>query len=169
MRYVVTVAGRDLEVVVDAEGVRVDGVAVAARLDGPVGGAGLTLTLDGVQHRVRVSPGATRGQATVSVDGWTLPVDAVDDRTRAIRALAAATAGPTGPAPVVAPMPGLIVRVPVAAGDRVVAGQGVVVMEAMKMENELRAAGPGVVRTVEVRAGTAVEKGALLVTFEAEG
>jgi len=168
VRYVVTVAGQALEVVVDAEGVRVDGVPVAARLDAPAGAGGAILTLDGVQHRVRVAAGVTRGQATVSVDGWTVPVDAVDDRTRAIRALAAATAGPAGPAPVVAPMPGLIVRVQVAPGDHVAAGQGVVVMEAMKMENELRAVGPGVVRRVEVRAGTAVEKGALLVTFEAE-
>ena len=90
-------------------------------------------------------------------------------RHRRSLALAAATAGPVGPAPLVAPMPGLIVRVHVAPGDRVEAGQAVVVMEAMKMENELRAAGAGVVRTVEVRAGTAVEKGALLVTFDAPG
>ncbi|HJP60192.1 MAG TPA: acetyl-CoA carboxylase biotin carboxyl carrier protein subunit, partial [Gemmatimonadaceae bacterium] len=68
--------------------------------------------------------------------------------------------------PIVAPMPGLIVRVNVAPGDAVEAGQGVVVMEAMKMENELRATGPGKVRSVEVAPGVAVEKGALLVALE---
>jgi pyruvate carboxylase subunit B len=64
-------------------------------------------------------------------------------------------------------MPGLIVRVNVSVGDRVEAGQGLVVMEAMKMENELRAAAAGTVRTVRVRPGEAVEKGQVLVEFEA--
>jgi pyruvate carboxylase subunit B len=63
-------------------------------------------------------------------------------------------------------MPGLIVRINVSPGDTVEAGQGVVVMEAMKMENELRATGPGKVRSVEVAPGVAVEKGALLVALE---
>ena len=56
-------------------------------------------------------------------------------------------------------MPGLIVRVNVSVGDRVEAGQGIVVMEAMKMENELRATAAGTVKSIEVAAGTAVEKG----------
>jgi pyruvate carboxylase subunit B len=63
-------------------------------------------------------------------------------------------------------MPGLIVRVNVKVGDTVQAGQGIVVMEAMKMENELRATAAGIVRSVEVAPGTAVEKGALLVALE---
>jgi pyruvate carboxylase subunit B len=63
-------------------------------------------------------------------------------------------------------MPGLVVRVSVGVGDKVEAGQGVVVMEAMKMENELRATAAGTVRSVEVSPGTAVEKGALLVALE---
>jgi pyruvate carboxylase subunit B len=63
-------------------------------------------------------------------------------------------------------MPGLIVRVNVQVGDRVQAGQGIVVMEAMKMENELRATAAGTVRSVDATPGTAVEKGALLVVLE---
>ena len=63
-------------------------------------------------------------------------------------------------------MPGLIVRVTVAPGDAVEAGQGVVVMEAMKMENELRAVSAGRVKSVEVSPGAAVEKGTLLVALE---
>ena len=60
-------------------------------------------------------------------------------------------------------MPGMIVRVNVAVGDHVRAGQGLVVMEAMKMENELRAPADGTVKAVRVDAGAAVEKGALLI------
>ena len=72
------------------------------------------------------------------------------------------------PAPLVAPMPGLIVRVNVEVGDSVSAGQGLVVMEAMKMENELRAAGAGKVKSVHAKPGEAVNKGALLVELEAD-
>jgi biotin carboxyl carrier protein len=67
---------------------------------------------------------------------------------------------------VTAPMPGRVVRVLVAVGDTVTARQPVVVMEAMKMENELRATAAGAVRRVHVAAGTAVEKGALLLEME---
>ena len=105
------------------------------------------------------------GRYSLWVDGYRFETEALDERTRAIRDLSAASAGPVGPAPILAPMPGMIVRVSVKVGDTVEAGQGVVVMEAMKMENELRATAPGTVKSVEVTAGTAVEKGALLVSL----
>lgn len=63
-------------------------------------------------------------------------------------------------------MPGLIVRINVQAGDAVQPGQGLVVMEAMKMENELRAQAAGTVKSVQVKPGTAVEKGAILIELE---
>jgi biotin carboxyl carrier protein len=60
-------------------------------------------------------------------------------------------------------MPGLVVRINVEPGDPIRAGQPLVVMEAMKMENELRATSDGVVRAVRVQPGAAVEKGTVLV------
>jgi biotin carboxyl carrier protein len=74
--------------------------------------------------------------------------------------------GGDGPASVVAPMPGRIVRVLARPGQEVKAGAGLVVMEAMKMENELRAPGPGRVTAIRVEAGQAVEKGEVLLEFE---
>lgn len=67
-----------------------------------------------------------------------------------------------------APMPGLVLSVAVAVGDRVVPDQGLVVLEAMKMENELRAEAGGIVRAVHVTAGDAVGKNDLLLEMEAE-
>ena len=64
-------------------------------------------------------------------------------------------------------MPGLVVRVQVEAGQPVTAGIGVVVLEAMKMENELRAPVAATVRAIRVRAGEVVEKGQVLVEFDA--
>jgi pyruvate carboxylase subunit B len=63
-------------------------------------------------------------------------------------------------------MPGLVVRVEAKPGDKVTAGTGLVVLEAMKMENELKAAAPGVVKAVRVAPGEAVERGQVLVEFE---
>ncbi len=110
---------------------------------------------------VRRLPG--RGRYALSIGGFRYEVEALDERTRAIRDLTAAAAVPAGPAPLVAPMPGLIVRVNVEAGQVVQPGQGLVVMEAMKMENELRTQSGGTVKAILVEAGAVVEKGARLV------
>jgi len=100
------------------------------------------------------------------VDGWPLHADVVDERTRAIREMTGRTHVTHGPRPVRAPMPGLIVRIDVGVGDAVRAGQGVVAMEAMKMENELRSSSTGTVKAIHVEAGKAVEKGTILVELE---
>jgi biotin carboxyl carrier protein len=71
-----------------------------------------------------------------------------------------------GPTRVSAPMPGKVVRVLAGVGDDVAAAQGLLVMEAMKMENEMRAPRAGRVREVYVREGQAVETGAPLVLLE---
>ena len=71
-----------------------------------------------------------------------------------------------GPQRVTSPMPGKVVRVLVKAGDQVKARQGLVVIEAMKMENELRAARDGRVREVPAAAGQSVEAGSVLVIVD---
>jgi biotin carboxyl carrier protein len=82
------------------------------------------------------------------------------------RRLDAASTAREGQQPVVASMPGRVVRVLVASGDRVTAGQPVVVVEAMKMENEMRSPKDGVVREVNVQEGAAIEGGAVLMVID---
>ena len=72
----------------------------------------------------------------------------------------------SGPLRIAAPMPGKVVRVLVKAGDAVRARQPVVVVEAMKMENELRADRDGTVAEIHAREGMSVEAGALLVVIQ---
>jgi biotin carboxyl carrier protein len=67
---------------------------------------------------------------------------------------------------IVAPTPGLVVEVEVEVGQTVRAGQGVVVVEAMKMENELKAPADGVVASIAVQPGQTVDKGAVLLVLE---
>ena len=166
MKYVVEVANQTIEVEVDGDRVTIDGNEVAARIAELPGTPIVLLTVGDTVRRVSVSRGSARGRYGLSVDGRKFDVEALDERTRAIRQLSAATAAPSGPAPLVAPMPGLIVRINVEPGMQVQPGQGLVVMEAMKMENELRATSAGVVKAVRVTPGTAVERGTTLVELE---
>ena len=106
---------------------------------------------------------ALRAQG-VAGDRWEAEV--VDERTRHIRSLTAGATAARGPATLRAPMPGLVVRVLVEAGQEVAAGAGIVVLEAMKMENELKAPAAGVVGAIRVGAGEPVEKGQVLVELQ---
>ncbi|MCB0022198.1 MAG: acetyl-CoA carboxylase biotin carboxyl carrier protein subunit [Caldilinea sp.] len=73
---------------------------------------------------------------------------------------------PAGELAVVAPIPGLVVKVLAAAGDAIEEGQPLVILEAMKMENEIRSMRPGVIKSVEVAPGQRVEQNAVLIVLE---
>jgi pyruvate carboxylase subunit B len=166
VKYIVDVRGQRITVELEPGLATVDGAQRAASLRAVEGTPVRLVTIGTEVHRVIVRRRAGRGAYTLWIDGFSYEVEALDERTRTIRDLTAAAAGPAGPVPLLAPMPGLVVRVNVKAGDTVEAGQGLIVMEAMKMENELRAHGAGVVKAVRVAPGDAVEKGAVLVEMD---
>jgi pyruvate carboxylase subunit B len=166
MKYIVDARGRRTVVDVAPGSVTVDGKAIPATLRAVEGTPVRLVTIGTEVHRVVVRLRAARGEYTLWIDGFLYDVEALDERTRTIRDLTAASKGPAGPVPLIAPMPGLVVRVEVKPGDTVAVGQGMIVMEAMKMENELRAHGAGTVKAVRVAPGDAVEKGAVLVEME---
>jgi biotin carboxyl carrier protein len=89
-----------------------------------------------------------------------------DARTHAARAQTAVARGPEGPRTVKAVMPGIVREVMAVPGASVEKGQALLILEAMKMQNEVRAAEPGTVRAVFVKGGDTVEKGARLVEIE---
>lgn len=163
MRYVVEVNSERVEVDLDVGSAAVGGEHFEVALADIDGTPVRLVTIGPEVHRVIARREAGRGRYTLSIDGHRYEVEALDERARTIRDLSAARAAPSGPSPLVAPMPGLVVRVSVAVGDAVQAGQALVVMEAMKMENELRSAASGTVKAVHAVPGTAVEKGAVLV------
>jgi acetyl/propionyl-CoA carboxylase alpha subunit len=166
MRYQIQVGSTDVDVLLDGDAITVQGVTSTVHLSELEGTPVRMVTIGDQVHRVVARRGATRGVYTLWVDGFRYEVEALDERTRAIRELSRASAGPQGPAPLIAPMPGMIVRIAVQVGDTVEPGQGLVVMEAMKMENELRATSAGTVKAVLAVVGTAVEKGAVLLELE---
>jgi pyruvate carboxylase subunit B len=166
VKYIVDVNGERHEVGVVGGTVSIGGSELPASIAATAAGAVQMIRIGDAVHRVVVQRGDRRGRYSLSIDGFRYEVDALDERARAIEDLASATAEARGPAPLVAPMPGLVVRVNVAVGDVVEAGAGLVVMEAMKMENELRAPAAGRVGAVHAVAGKPVEKGAVLVELE---
>jgi biotin carboxyl carrier protein len=163
MKYLVDVNGERITVELDGAHATVDGTQHEVSLSQVPGTPVRLVRLGDQVHRVVARRGQARGSWQLDVDGTRVDAEALDERMRAIKDLTAAAAVSSGPAPLVAPMPGLVVRIAVAVGDIVSAGQGLVMIEAMKMENELRTAAPGVVIAVRVSAGQAVDKGALLV------
>jgi biotin carboxyl carrier protein len=140
--------------------VRVDDrpVDVDARL--PQCGTG-SLLLDGVSYVVDLGEG--RGETHVVVDGEAFRVQ-IESPTRRRRSGGTRASDGAGQR-LVAPMPGKVVAVLVEVGQPVEPGAGLVVLEAMKMENEFRATGAGVVAEVRVAAGQAVNAGDLLVVI----
>ncbi|HET8568281.1 MAG TPA: acetyl-CoA carboxylase biotin carboxyl carrier protein subunit [Candidatus Limnocylindria bacterium] len=129
----------------------------------PAGRDRWVVVADGTSHEVAV---LSRSPLRLQVDGLEVAVAVADERE-----LAAARAGGAAGAArqeVRAPMPGLLKAVHVSEGDVVERGTPLVTLEAMKMENELAAAGRGRVTRVAVAAGTKVEGGALLVVVAAE-
>jgi len=165
MKYFVTIGTRTIEVEVDGPRVLVGGTPVETNL-APVSGTPVYhLLLGGASWSVAAEPLEGPGRWVLGLVGERVEVAVQDERSREIEAASGKSKRAGGGGTVRAPMPGLVVRIEVAEGQRVDAGAGLVVVEAMKMENELRAPRPGMVQTVHVAVGQAVEKGASLVTL----
>ena len=169
MKYFVRMAERTYEVAVDGGRVTVDGEAFEAHFmavpSTPL--YHLLLGADSWTVAVQELAGEAGGARwALGLVGERVEVDVIDERTRQIQALTGQRTTPASGGVVKAPMPGLVVRVEVQEGQRVEAGAGLVVVEAMKMENELRATRPGVVSRIHVKPGQTVDKGVALVTLE---
>ena len=168
-RYQVTIGERTLMVELSqGEGgalvARIDaGPEIAVRLTGRPGDALLTLLAGG--RSVTALVGATEEWRTVVLDGE--QIEAVVRDERAARLASATAAGRTGvvESSIKAPMPGLVVAVHVEPGQQVEKGAALVVLSAMKMQNELTARDDATVREVHVEAGQTVDQGQVLVTF----
>jgi biotin carboxyl carrier protein len=163
MKYFVTVEGRTFEVDLTPDGPVIDGEPVSADLAHVEGTSVRSLLVDGRSERMVARRVDGKRAWSLHLRGRRFAAEAVDERTRTIREMTGVGAGAAGARSVRAPMPGLVVKVEVEEGSRVEPGQGVVIIEAMKMENELKAESGGVVSRVLVSAGEPVEKDQVLV------
>jgi pyruvate carboxylase subunit B len=166
VKYTVTVGSRTIEIEVRGDTILVDGEAIAAHLTSVPQTPLRHLRLDG-RARTMAMERADDGW-TVQWRGETWPVTVLDERTRTLRELTGQGMRTDAGGSVKAPMPGLVLRLEVEVGQRVEAGAGVVVLEAMKMENEIKSPGAGTVTAIHVKTGQAVDKGSVLVEVEPE-
>ena len=144
----------------------------------------LTVSVEGLDRKLEVRPlgGGRYGwldgtrvvnaevdrlgdKLTVTVRGDTLPVEVADARLEEVAQVAVASRA-RGPSVLRAPMAGRVVKLLARVGDAIKAGQGVLVIEAMKMENEVRASREGQLREIRVAEGAAVEGGEELAVLD---
>jgi biotin carboxyl carrier protein len=144
----------ELDVRIDGQPANVDVVALGAALSVRIDGRMVDLTTEGTPPDIGVIASGHRSYVHV-----------VSERQRAADAAKKGDAR-AGEKLVKSPMPGRIVKVLVQAGDEVAAGQSLLVMEAMKMENEVRAKSAGTIAEVHVATGAAVEANAKLVSLK---
>jgi len=104
---------------------------------------------------------------TIKVNGTKFDIQLADEYDQMIDRLGLSVVANHGAQDIKAPMPGLVLQVMVAAGDVVVVGQALLILEAMKMENVIKATATGTVQIIQVSQGAPVEKGQLLIKMEA--
>jgi biotin carboxyl carrier protein len=169
-RWIAEVDGRAVDVSVVEVGGRWSMLAAEAGPDSPPRRSdSVESAFSRSSYEIAFEPGAA-GELIVHVNGVAIPLtitsapDSTKPRTQAGRG-AAERREVTGPRMIVAPMPGRIVKVLVKPNEGVSARQPLVVIEAMKMENELRAPRSGTVAEVRVAEGSSVEANTVLVVL----
>jgi acetyl/propionyl-CoA carboxylase alpha subunit len=157
MRYVTTIGDKDYLVeIVDDNHVMVDGVLYQVDFDTVSGQLVFSLLVDGKSYESYVYPIEEGWQVLLHGTQYLAIVE--DEREKRLRAHSGGGLIERGEYHLRAPMPGLVVAVPVAEGQRVDKGEVLVVLESMKMQNELKAPREGVVARLRVKAGDSVEQ-----------
>ena len=122
----------------------------------------LSILIDGKSYEVKREN--TGAESNIVVRGIRFPAELRDPRS--LRSRRGADSGGEGPKKIIAPMPGKVVRILAPVGSSVEQGQGVIVIEAMKMQNELKSPKKGTVKKLNISEGSAVEAGQPLAEVE---
>ncbi len=171
MKYVTSVgplddpvAARKFIIDLNREGeVVVDGKSRTLDLQ-EIDNAGLySLLIDGHSFEALVEEGD--GEYRVLINGTQYQVQVVDERAQRLAEAAGALTPASGEINLKSPMPGLVVSIPIKEGDTVKKGQVVLVLESMKMENELKASRDGTITVIKVQTRQAVEQGQVLIVI----
>ena len=163
MKYFTTIADTTYEIEVKKDGtVLVDGTSYNVQQQ--MVGANTASLLIGNRSYETVVVGGQNGEYEVVLSGEKHDVLVQDELTYRVAQAQESAAANMGEVTIKSPMPGLIIRVPVSVGESVAKGQTLVILESMKMENELKSPRDGIVLKIETRKGDSVEKGQKLVT-----
>jgi biotin carboxyl carrier protein len=157
MKYIATIDQTEftLELLPDGQ-VSIDGRVCQVDLHEVNGGQAFTLLVNGRSYEAFVLE--ENGRMQVFINGVRYTAEVLDEHAKLLREVSASAAGLEDMFELKAPMPGLVVKVPVSVGDVISQGDVLVILESMKMQNELRAPQPGVVTEVLAEEGGNVEK-----------
>jgi biotin carboxyl carrier protein len=164
MKYYTRVDNTEYEVEINGESILLNGEPINVDLMRSGAAELYSVLFGGRSYEMLVN--ADRFNYTINVRGVQFQVQVEDERARRMNRARRLPTLPDGELAITAPIPGLVVRVLVAEGDAIEEGQPVVLLEAMKMENELRATRGGVVKSVLVSAGQRVDQNAPLIVLE---
>lgn len=164
MRYVTTIGDTEFSVEVLEKGrVSVNGRIMEVDFENINGQPVYSMVIDGKSYEAYVYEGEDELQ--VLLLGQQYPARVEDEREKRLRAAAGGTVAESGEFNLKAPMPGLVVSVGVEPGQQVEKGAVLVILESMKMQNELKAPRAGTVNRVKVKAGETVEQRQTLITI----
>ncbi|MCC6499851.1 MAG: biotin/lipoyl-binding protein [Anaerolineales bacterium] len=157
MKYITTVEGKEFIVdIVDDKHVTVNGKTYQIDFESVSGQPVYSLIAEGKSHESYIARGDDNWQ--VLLRGRLYLVAVEDEREKRLRAAAGGGVVETGEFLLKAPMPGLVVAVPVEDGQEIKKGQVLLILESMKMQNELKAPRDGKVSRIKVKAGESVEQ-----------
>ncbi len=157
MKYITIVEGKQFLVeIIDDKHVSVDGKVYEVDFESVSGQPVYSLIVDGRSHESYIYQGEDNWQ--VLLRGRLYPVTVEDEREKRLRAAAGGGVIETGEFHLRAPMPGLVVTIPVTEGQAVKKGQVILILESMKMQNEIKAPRDGVIGRIRVKAGETVEQ-----------
>ena len=157
MRYITTVEGKQFLVeIIDEKHVSVDGKVYEIDFESVSGQPVYSLIVDGKSHEAYAAQEEDNWQ--VLLRGRLYPVTVEDEREKRLRSAAGGGVAETGEFHLKSPMPGLVVAIPVAEGQAVKRGQVLLILESMKMQNELKSPRDGIVGRVRVKPGETVEQ-----------
>jgi len=157
MKYITTIEGQEFEIeVIDERHVRIGDRLLEVDFESVSGQPVFSLILAGKSYESFVYPGDDDWQ--VLLHGRQFQVKVEDEREKRLRAAAGGGVAEGGEFHMKAPMPGLIVTIPVSEGQAVEKGQVLLILESMKMQNELKAPRAGTIGRIRVKAGESVEQ-----------
>ena len=157
MRYITTVEDRQFLVeIIDEKHVSVDGKLYEVDFESVSGQPVYSLIVDGKSHEGYVAQSEDTWQ--VLLRGRLYPILVEDEREKRLRSAAGSGVAETGEFHLRAPMPGLVVAIPVEEGQAIQKGQVLLILESMKMQNELKAPRDGTIGRVRVKPGETVEQ-----------
>ena len=164
MKYITTLDEKEYLIeIIDEHHVSVDGRVQEVDFESVSGQPVYSLIVDGKSHEAYIQQGDEAWQ--VLMRGQLYPVKVEDEREKRLRAAAGGGVAESGEFTLKAPMPGLVVAVPVNEGQDVKKGQVILILESMKMQNELKAPRDGTIQRVKVKAGESVEQKQILLSM----